>query len=151
MENLNTLLELKELRKMTNSTEAVKAQIRKELTCRRTLDNLRDLCEEENLPDLARKCAKAAETMKGWQNPDGNLDTNFTIPRLATSDRTKVIVSITGKIRKKYKLSHFQGNSGPNDSHPTNGIRAEQGPHNIPIFQMDGSMDTDESSSAPNQ
>ena len=55
MENLNTLLELKELRKRTNSTEAVKAQIRKELTCRRTLDNLRDLCEEENLPDLARK------------------------------------------------------------------------------------------------
>ena len=29
MENLNTLLELKELRKRTNSTEAVKAQIRK--------------------------------------------------------------------------------------------------------------------------
>ena len=117
MENLNTLLELKELRKRTNSSEAVKAQIRKELTCRRTLDNLRDTCEAENMPELARKCSKAADTMKGWQNPDGTLDTSFTIPRLATSDLTKVIVTITGTQRKKYKVSHFQGDSGPNDSH----------------------------------
>merc|ERR1712106_651553 len=44
LENLNTLVELQELRKRTNSVEAIKAQNRKKLTCRRTMDNLRDLC-----------------------------------------------------------------------------------------------------------
>merc|ERR1712106_43533 len=109
LENLTTLVELQELRKRTTSAEAIKAQERKELTCLRTMENLRELCEEENLHLLARKCANASASMKDWENQDGYLNTNFTIPRVTTPTLTKVKTLSSGNVRKKLKSSNFQG------------------------------------------
>ena len=157
-ENISNLIELKELRHKSNSEEYEKTRTRREMICRRTLKNLKESCEAEKFTELAKKCTAAVDNLKERTNPDtmgsgmsrslrtGTMDTSFKIPKLVSSDKHQVTVTVLGTHSKNYKVYHFQGARGANKSPVTLGYQAEPNTSNDSVFQMNtpGSMDVDD-------
>ena len=79
------------------------------------------------------------------------MDTSFKIPKLVSSDKHKVTVTVLGTKSKNYKVYHFQGARGANESPVTLGNQAEPSPSNDSVFQMNnsGSMDVDDQATVP--
>ena len=88
-ENIDSLTELKNLRNKSNTEEFEKTRSRREMTVRRTIENLKESCEAEQLSELVGKCKDAVES-------------SFKIPKLTANEKQKVITPLLSKKSKKY-------------------------------------------------